>query len=405
MKHLLHHRSARAFIFANLICCPFFGIFAMIPMILCKELSASPFQISTLTAIKPLSAIFAFYWSHYTLRYSSDKSLAFAYFFKLAPFLLLPLFSSPTAFIAAFGMHMLLLRGVMPSWMELLKQNLSSNECSKLSSIGSSANYLAGGLLPLLFAWILDAFTGSWRWVLACTSLLGMGSVWLILALLGRGSFLQKPQKSNGSFSLIKPWVQAGKLLKRRPDFFHFQVGFFLGGAGLMIMHTVIPGYFTKTLNLTYQEMFFAICFCKGVGFSLCSPFLLRYFNISPIFSFASKIPLLAVVFPLLLALAPLHTGFIFAAYFLYGAMQSGSELAWKMSGPIFASEEDSSLYSAVNVLSVGLRGIFFPYLGAILLMVGGPFLGLVIGGLFCLSGSGYLLYYSFNFSKSKAQI
>jgi hypothetical protein len=54
-------------------------------------------------------------------------------------------------------------------------------------------------------------------------------------------------------------------------------------------------------------------------------------------------------------------------AYLLYGAMQAGSELSWNLSGPILARNEDSWIYSSVNVASVGIRGCIAPLLGSLL--------------------------------------
>ncbi len=392
MKKYLQDPVSRAFILSNLIACPFFGIFALLPMILCKELDASPFQISTMTALKPLTALFVSYWSSSRLGEEHRLGLLWAYFLKFLPFVLIPFFSSPWMFIFAFGMHMLLLRGVIPTWMELLKQNLSESDRGKVCATGSTINYLCTALMPLLFGWILDMLDGSWRWVFVLTSLLGMCSVWIIFKTLQVPT--QRYIREKGKplrHHLSKPWKNGWNLLRERPDFLQFQVGFFLGGAGLMTMHAIIPKYFTETLQLSYTEMFLAVCLCKGVGFTIAAPFWVRLFNRSEIFSFCARIPLIAAIFPALLVLAKLNFLLVFLAYFLYGVMQSGSELGWKMSGPIFSGEKDSSPYSLINVLAVGVRGAIFPYLGAVVFVYGGPYLPFALGGLLCLMGSVYI--------------
>ena len=392
MKHYLQNPTSKAFLLSNLICCPFFGVFALLPMILCKELQASSLQISTMTAIKPLTALFASYWSSLHFRKSHYSSLKWGYLLKFLPFVFLPFLSNTWAFVFAFGIHMLLLRGVIPSWMETLKRNLSHDDCGKVCSIGSSVNYLCTAFLPILFGWVLDAVEESWRWAILSTSILGMGSVWLIVKYLKKPLENPKTSLPHRKASLLsRPWKNAHVLLSKRPDFFHFQVGFFLGGAGLMVMHAIIPKYFTETLQLSYTQMFLGVCFCKGIGFSLSSPIWVKIFNRSEIFSFCSIVPLVAVIFPLFLILAKLNGVFLFFAYFLYGIMQSGSELGWKMSGPIFAKEQDSSAFSSINILAVGVRGAIFPYLGALLFLFGGPYTAFACGALFCLFGSIYL--------------
>lgn len=395
MKKYFNNPTIRAFILSNLISCPFFGIFALLPIILCREFDASPFQISTMTALKPLTALFASYWSSSAIGKQHRLSLLWAYFLKFLPFIFAPFFSNSWIYIFAFGIHMLLLRGVIPSWMELLKQNLSKSDRGKICAIGSTVSYLCTAFIPFLFGWILDSHHESWRWIFLLTSLLGMSSIWLIFKIPPLPTETCTSDKVETLRNYIsKPWKSAKTLLLERPDFLQFQIGFFLGGAGLMAIHAVIPKYLTENLQLSYTGMFLAICFCKGIGFTIASPLWVKLFNRSEIFAFCSRIPLLAVIFPIMLILARFNLFFVFFAYFLYGIMQAGSELGWKMSGPIFAEAKDSAPYSSINVLAVGVRGGIFPYFGAILFMYAGPYFVFIIGGLCCFMGSIHLWRY-----------
>jgi hypothetical protein len=72
----------------------------------------------------------------------------------------------------------------------------------------------------------------------------------------------------------------------------------------------------------------------------------------------------LALLYPLCLVAATIHISWVYIAYLLYGIMQGGSELSWHLSGPIFAKQEDSSPFSGVNVVSIGVRGCIMPFLG-----------------------------------------
>lgn len=319
-------------------------------------------------------------------------SLIWGYVFKFLPFLIVPFFSNPWILISAFGIHMLLLRGMIPSWMELLKQNLSKEDRGKICATGSTISYLCMALMPFIFGWLLDTHKGSWRWALLFASLLGMSSIFLLYCMNSKKSQWSASHKVDGLRTfLVHPWKTTQNLLRERVDFFHFQWGFFLGGAGLMTIHAVIPKYFTEYLELSYTGMFFAVCFCKGIGFVLATPLWVRLFNRSEIFSFCSRVPLVAVMFPILLIMAIIHPLLVFLAYFLYGVMQAGSELGWKMSGPVFAADRESTPFSSVNILTVGVRGAIFPYFGGVLFIWGGPYLAFIFGGVLCLSGSIHL--------------
>ena len=80
-----------------------------------------------------------------------------------------------------------------------------------------------------------------------------------------------------------------------------------------------------------------------------------------------------------------------FAAFFLYGIAQAGSHLSWHLSGPLFAGAKRSSLFSTVNILTVGLRGIIIPWVSTLLCGSIGTVNVLWIGLAFCLAGSLYL--------------
>jgi len=390
IRHL-KNPTAKAFLLSNLLCCPFWGVFDLLPIILCKELNASPLQITTMIALKPLTALLAFYWGGgiFSGRNRLTLNLLTAYLIKFLPFLFAPFFTNPWVFIGAFGLHMLVLRGTIPPWMELLKRDNRNLDHGKVCSLGSTINHVGNALLPIFFGWLLDNLEGSWKWIFVLTSFLGLSSIGLILKIPTYS--LQEHVKTNLKSVILKPWKDLSKILREKPHFLRFQVGFFLGGAGLMIIHPVLPKYLTGNLELSYTKILIATCFCKGLGFVISSPFWVKLFKRYEIFHFSSKIPLLAAIFPFMLFLAHLHIYFLFIGYLLYGVMQGGSELGWKMSGPIFSKEEDSSPYSSINVLAVGIRGGIFPYLGAFLYMLGGTYLPLVLGGLLCLTASLYL--------------
>ena len=62
-----------------------------------------------------------------------------------------------------------------------------------------------------------------------------------------------------------------------------------------------------------------------------------------------------------------------YLAYIVYGVAQGGSHLCWHMSGPIFARNENSAMFSSVNVVMVGIRGCIGPPLGGLLCVWLGP--------------------------------
>ncbi|MCB1118515.1 MAG: MFS transporter, partial [Chlamydiia bacterium] len=311
--------SSRAFILVRLLAIPFWGLFHLLPVILLKEFGVAPFMIALLTAIKPMSALIAPYWSH-AVHQHHEKIVAnifWAHLLKFIPFLFFPWVESPIWILVAFALFMILNRGTIPAWMEFLRQNVPGLSQEKTFAFSSAIDYIGTALIPLSFGWLLDTTPDAWRWLFPLTALIGLFSAFL----LPKEKLFQRPvtwQKHP-----LHPFKSALSLLKQRSDFLHFQIGFMLGGAGLMLMHPALPQLFVNTFQLSYTEMLLALCFCKGVGFAFSSPAWVKLFHRLPIFPFSALVTLFAALFPLIL-----FSGHIHIAYILYGIMQAGSEMS-----------------------------------------------------------------------------
>ena len=175
-------------------------------------------------------------------------------------------------------------------------------------------------------------------------------------------------------------------------------------GSGLMIIQPTLPIFFVEKLNLTFTEMGVAITLCKGIGFACSSSMWVRMMKKVNIFYFGAVIAALAVIFPLFLVAAQWQLIWLYVAYLLYGCMQSGNELSWNLSGPIFAQNENSSPFSTVNVIAVGVRGIFVPLIGAYLLAQFGALTVLFASGMLCLLASVRMAIYSHHSSTFREQ-
>lgn len=387
-EHLLQCTRS-SYLWTRILNVPFFAILKLLPLILYKELQINALQIAIFVALQPISGLLASYWSSFIYKRQDllTANIIWANILRFIPFLFFPWIDSPWLMILASANYMALNRGMMPAWMEIFKRNIKGISREKVFAFGSSVDYLGPAVLLLLAGWFLDDFHSYWRWLFFGTALIGISSTFF----LGRLPVLKTPLVyAQLSFyeRAIEPWKQSWKLLKERPDFAQFQLGFMLGGAGLMVMAAIIPMFFVDILHLSYMEMAMAIALCKGIGFVTTSPLWVRYFHRTDIFTFSGFVTLLAALFPLVLLCAQFQLFFLFAAYLLYGFMQAGSELSWHMSGPVFAKEEESSHYSQLNVLSVGVRGCIAPFIGSLLYIFSSSTTVLVLGALLCIAAT-----------------
>lgn len=388
-------KTRAAFLWASLLTTPFWVVFNMLPFILYKDLHATPLQITILVTLKPMVSLFSGYWSA-AVNKRRDllvSNLVWARVLSHLPFLFFPFVQNVWFYIAAFGFYMSLYRGVVPAWMEILKINIPTEGREKVFVWGSFLGYAGNALLPFALGAILDDYALAWQWIFPATAIVSISATffkWRIPIEHNPEEIVKTPAKSWMEL-LVEPWKQAKELLDRRPDFFRYQIGFMLGGGGIMLMQPALPAYFVDALNLSYTEMAVALTLCKGIGFAATSPLWTRYMNKMNIFRLSSFPPLCICGFAACLAAAPLHVGWVYVAYLFYGFMQAGSEMTWHLSGPAFANHEDSSGYSSVNVLAVGVRGCVVPPLGSLIYMLSNPLTVIAMGGGVCWMAHRYL--------------
>ena len=355
----------------------------------------SPLQITLIITLKPLSALFAPYWSQWIYKRPDRiiSNLVWANLLRYLPFLFVPLINSAWIIIAAFALYMVFYRGVTPTWMELIKRNLPSPEREKLVAHGSTIDYCGTAILPLALGVVLDTHPHSWVWLFPLTAAIGLLSTLFLYHLpLPESIATDEPPPK----TIWHPWKNAWNLVKKGTSFSKFQMGFMLGGGGLMIIQPTLPMFFVDTLELSYTKMLIALTVCKGLGFAAAMPIWVNLFRKYSIFLISGAVTILAALFPLFLISSQLHILFLYLGYAFYGIMQAGSDLSWNMSGPIFAKEEDSTYFSGTNILTVGLRGCIIPPLGALLYSLTTASTVMALGSLLCILAATHLITYSF---------
>lgn len=391
-----------AFLWTRILGTPFFVLINMLPFILYKDLHITPWQITAIVALKPMSSLLAPYWSQSIYQRPDHiiANLVWGNIFRYLPFVFIPWIDSPWYIIFAFGIYMLLHRATVPAWMEMLKRNLPNRTHEYTVGYWSTIDHLGTAIVTLALGFILDSSEQVWRLLFPAMAICGLSSTFLLMRL----PSLPKPQLDSNAKSahwdkikegFIKPWQHSWKLIREHVGFANYQIGFMIGGAGLMIMQPALPSFFVDTLNLSFVEMGLAIAVCKGIGVAVTSPFWTRLFSKMDIFYFSGLVTLVASLFPFLLLIAPLHLWVLYFAYALYGVMQAGSELSWHMSGIVFAKENESSAFSGTNVLTVGLRGCIVPAAGAIVLSMSNSIGVMALGGVLSFFSALFLIRYS----------
>lgn len=399
ISNIYHYRTKLALTWTNILNAPFFALYSMLPFILFKDLHATAWQITLLIALKPAVSLFSIYWSSY-VNQRSDRLVAniiWAGVLGHLPFFFTPWLKEAWFLVGFSAIYMLLSRGMIPAWTEILKLNISGENRQKVFARSSTFWYVGNAIFPFLFGWVLDDYFQAWRWLFPITAFISLSAIVLQVRIpIAISSFSPIKRSQKFLYHMISPWKKIWKLSKSRTDFMRFQWGFMiLGGSGLMIIQPALPQFFMDTLDLSYVELATALTLCKGIGFALTSRSWAHWMSKVNIFRFCSMVTLLACFYSLLLLGAKWHHYLIYFSYIVYGVMQAGSELGWRLSGPIFSQEEDSSLFSSANVLLVGLRGCVAPFIGSFLAYSVSPFLVMVLGFFLCIFATIQLSYQS----------
>jgi MFS family permease len=389
-------KTKSAILWTNLLNESLFTLYGLLAFILRKDLGATAFQIALLTMLKPLVSLFSFYWSTGS-KHTKDRlrqNVFLTGILSRAPFFLFPFLDNVWFFIFAAAQHMLFARAGTPAWMEILKLNLPKREREKYFSLGAALGYAEGVLIAIAFGFLLDHYAYSWKILFFLSACIGIAGV-----LIQKRLPIQDPEGITESESpdskenpLIMPWKATWNLMKNRKDFARFQWGFMACGFGIMLIQPALPLFFVDILHISYTDLAIALSICKGLGFVFSSSLWARFMDRIDVSKLSSLVFVGVGLFPLLLMLTPWSLIWLYIAYFVYGIAQAGSHLIWNLSGPLFSGERNSSLYTSVNIVMVGMRGMIAPPLGGILCTLCGPFWVLGFGILLCFYGGKVML-------------
>jgi MFS family permease len=373
----------QAYLWTSILNAPFWALYGLLLFILHKDLHASAFAITLLIALRPIASLFSIYWS--ALVYQRPDRLRAnviaAGLFGHLSFFFVPFFAPPWFLVTASTLYMLFTRGIVPAWMEILKMHVPNLKRERLFSLGSVISYLGGIILSLFFGSWLDLDSSCWRFLFPITALLSLCGTFVQWRI-PMPKQIEKSSPRPLKETLLHPWKMSWQLMQTRPDFWKYQIGFLLGGSGLMILQPALPTFFLDRLHLSFTELALAFSICKGFGFASTSHLWAGWMSRFSFYRFSSFVTLLAALFPPLLLLAQWKLGWIYIAYLIYGIMQAGSHLSWHLSGPYFAKQEESSSYTAANLLAGGLRGLIIPFLGSFFCLALNAPVVLILGSL-----------------------
>lgn len=389
----LQEKTKRALLWMNLSHEPFVVLYVLLPFILRKNLDASILQISILSTLRPIMPVFSFYWSSNIKNRKNHlrSNLISAWILARLPFLLIPWVKNVWYLIFCCAIYELFSKSGIPALIEILKINIDKEVRNSAYMISFLLSFLESILLGSIIAWILDFDHNLWRWLIGFATLIGLTSVFFQLAVPIEKSLRVSFPKMKISSRIIEPWKEAISLLKQNSDFAKFQYGFMMGGFSLMFISPSLSVFYVDFLDLSHASVITGRSILMGVGIILSSWVWKKVLKPALVPQVTQSILLGFALYMILMILAQFSLGWFYLAFLFYGIAQAGSHLLWNLSGILFSSDGDSSPYSRLNILMLGLRGAVAPALGGICCNWLGPIPVFLIGIGVCLTGVLYM--------------
>jgi predicted MFS family arabinose efflux permease len=336
-------------------------------------------------------SIFSYYYSYVgSIRLKSLKqNFIIANILSIVLFFILPFYNSAIFLIIATSFYIMFYRAASPSWIEMIKINIDEKNREKLFSFSSTVGYIEGIILAFILGFFLKKSSSSYKSLYFITAIFSLINIFLIKKIPIRK--IDK-KKEIINFNILTPIKEGIDILKKDRNFNLFQIGFMISGFALMLVQPIIPILAVDKLKLNHQQFAIAILVCRGLGYIISSPIWGRMFSKVNILKLSSYMFLNTFVFMIFLSFSKFNILWFYLAYVVYGITQAGSHLIWNMSGPIFSKNEDSSKYTAINVLMVAIRGSIAPMLGSLLIFKFSIINILLLASILCLYSS-YIVY------------
>lgn len=366
---------------------PLVALYTLLPFILRKDLHASVMQISLFTALKPVLAVLAYYLSIYHARNGKSvmKNLIHAWALAYLPFLFVPWLGSYSYILLAAGCYQLFSKAVTPPLMEILKRNIPKKPRENLFSKSVMLSFALSAVLGLFIGRVLD--WGSWQMLFSISAAIALTSYHIQRQLPRREDLFAKQVRSKNP--ILDPLKGSLQLVRENEDFKTFQIGFMIGGSALMFVIPALAIYYADVLALSHTKITQARFVLMTMGVLISSTIWKNFLGQSSINRLMPWITIGFGLFPICVLFAHVNL-----AFFLYGVAQAGSHLIWHLSGTIFAKDGDSTPYTAVNILTQGVRGLVMPLLGGLACTFVGPVAVLITGSVACFVGA-FVMYRS----------
>ncbi len=381
-----------------------FGTFILQDVILKKSLGGSDLQVTVLIFLTSAAFLFSIYGAEIINRAPNRPKMILAMGFASKFFLfILPLFEAPGYFIFCIAMMAIIDSMIKPVWNVIIKHNYTEEKRSSLYSYTSSFYTLSLLVTTTALGFLLDINYEVYKIFFPLAGLADMIAYYNLSRLIKYDNepVGEKAKRFVMRFSvklikdiIILPIRNMLRIFEVNKAFFRFEAYFFLYGMAFMMIAAVLPIFLVEDLALDYTPISLARGFMVHIAIVAFTPLMGKLMGSRNPSKFTGLSFLSLVLFPfLLLAIKYFHLVqirediLLYAAFFLFGISMSGVTLSWNLGSIYYAPHAEVSNYQAVHITLTGLRGIFSPFLGYLVLKLVSIEAAFIVAALLFLAG------------------
>ena len=384
---LLEKRTFSLHMLSNVFMGLSFGILMLQDVILKKSLLASDFQVTILIFLTSSAFLFSIFGTEIIHRSPNPSRtiVIMAVISRLFLFII-PLYDTPNFFVFCIAGMSYLDSLIKPSWNTVFKHNYSDVKRSSLYSYASSLYTIIVLIVTTFLGYLLDINYQLYKILFPIAGVFDVLSYISLAKMIKMGQKLKMiPEggiKTSMSFDIIKdililPVKNMLRIFKDNKPFFRFELYFFLYGMAFMIASPAVPIYLVEVLQLNYSP----ISIAKGLVFYtatiMFTPLMGRLHGNGNPTRFCGYLFLFLLFYPLSMMGVKYIPGMIsfitpdvmlYFTYFMFGILMSGITMSWNLSTIYYAPHLQEANYQSVHITLTGVRGLFSPFIGYLIL-------------------------------------
>jgi len=321
--------------------------------VVATRLGATPLLIGIISSSPYAGNLFAPFWSYITEKIKINLELAVAIFFSSVILSILAFIGMPLAFAFFVVIYFILFGAwdvLYPAFIDSLYSELAVNIIARFDELRSVSYTLIVALSGLIMGF----------WGYRATFLMGA------VALLISGFFILKSRPETTTDDLEKTDIFS--IIREEPSILKLVAIFMLAGTGMLMMLPAIPILEVNILKLTNAQIGILLA-VNSLAYIIGMEIWPRYVkSISRLYVTFSLGIVSIIAMALIYAFFP-HYYLLIVANIFCGIGESSISFFWQtfsISNPDYRTEDLSSLH----LFTCGLRGIYAPLLGALIISV-----------------------------------